>query len=128
VNDVSEVAAPDLVQVRIDWANIEAAQPLHVNQALGQLGSPGSDGLPDGVYLTMGIIPPPPLVDANPEDQARIIERIKAEGVKVNVAGQFHMSRRMVGDLITLLQTTAAKYDAAVEQQQRASGTQGQQA
>jgi hypothetical protein len=127
VNDVSEAAVPDLVQVRVAWTAIEAAQPLHVNQALGQLGPPGADGVPDGIYLTMGVIPPPALISTDPEAQARLLEQIRAEGVKVNIVGQFHMTRQMLTDLITLLQTTADKYDAAVGQQHEAARTGGQQ-
>lgn len=124
---MSEVAAPELVQVQVSWANVATAQALHVNQALGQVGPPASDGLPDGVYITMGIVPPPPLIDSAPQDQAEMLERIKAEGLKVNILGQFHLSRQVLADLIGVLQSTAAKYDAAVEQHKKAAGAGGQQ-
>jgi hypothetical protein len=109
--------APELVRVRVNWTGTEDAQPVHVNQALGQVGPQGADGLPDGIYVTMGVVPPPALLDEiQPEDRNRLLERLRTEGVKANVVGQFHMSRQMLGDLITTLQITAAKYDEAIQQ------------
>lgn len=118
-------ATPEVLQVRIDWSAVEAARPCHVNQAMGQVGPPGSDGMPDGIFLTMGIVPPPPLMHAQPDIQAQQVERLKVEGVKVNVLGQFHMSRQVLRELITVLQETAAKYDVAVEQAHRDTGQNG---
>jgi hypothetical protein len=115
VENVGNVT-PELVKARLDWSAVENAHAPHATQAIAQVGSPGSDGMPDGIYLTMGSIPPPVLIDGEPEVQAKLIERLRAEGVKVNVLGQFHMSRQMLKDLIVILQQTAAKYDAAVLQ------------
>lgn len=55
-------------------------------------------------------------MDADDGFRQQLIEKLTRDGVKVNVLGQYHISRRMLGDLITLLQATAVKYDAAVEQ------------
>jgi hypothetical protein len=81
--------------------------------------------MPDGIFLTMGIVPPPPLMDGQPDTQAQRVERLKAEGVKVNVLGQFHMTRPMLKDLIAVLQETAARYDAAVEHAAQDAGQNG---
>lgn len=123
VNEVSKVA-PELIQVRVKWAETGDARPVHVNQALGQVGPPGSDGLPDGIYVTMGVVPPPPLSDENPDDRDQLLAKLRTEGITVNIAGQFHMSRQMLGDLMTLLQTTADKYDAVLAQAKTGAGGQ----
>ena len=112
---MSEVTQ-ETIQVRVNWSGIESAQAIHANQALGQVGPQGSDGLPDGIYITMGSVPPPALMDGDDDTRRHLIEKLTREGVKVNVLGQYHISRRMLGDLITLLQTTAANYDAAMQQ------------
>jgi type III secretory pathway component EscU len=112
VEELSEIT-PEQVKIRLDWSGAETAHAQHVNQALAQVGSPGSDGAPDGIYITMGNAPPPAIIDGGDDARAQI-ERLRAEGLKVNVLGQFHMSRRMLDDLIAVLQATAVKYDAVV--------------
>ena len=116
---------PHLVKVRIDWSEAETAQAPHANQALAQIGAPGSDGMPDGIYVTMGSVAPPPLLDDDEEARDRLLERLTTRGVKVNVVCQFHMSRQMLDDLIGVLQTTAAKYDAVRQSQQGPAREQG---
>lgn len=112
---MSEIA-PEVVQVRMDWSATEAAQAYHVNQALGQVGPPGSDGMPDGIYVTMGSVAPPPLLDGDDDVREQLLERLKTSGARVNVVCQFHMTRQMLDDLVAVLQTTGAKYDAAAHQ------------
>lgn len=112
---MSEVA-PQLVKIRIDWSEAENAQASHVNQAIGQVGPPGSDGMPDGIYVTVGSVAPPPLLEGDDDVRDQLLEKLRTRGAKVNVVSQFHMSRRMLDDLIAVLQTTAAKYDAAAQQ------------
>ncbi len=43
VTDVSN-AVPELVDVRVNWSGVEDAPAQHVNQVLGQVGPPGTDG------------------------------------------------------------------------------------
>jgi hypothetical protein len=112
VTDVTE-AGVQLVSVRLDWSEIESAHAEHVNQILGQVGPPGPDGMPDGIYVTMGSAPPPPLIEGDAAKD-RLLEKYATNGVKVNVLGQFHMSHAMLVDFIQVLQTTAEKYDEAV--------------
>jgi hypothetical protein len=113
VTDVTE-ASVQLVSVPLDWSDAESARAGHVNQALGQLGPPGSDGLPDGIYVSVGVVPPPLLIEGDPA-RSKLLEKYTTGGVKVNVVGQFHMSRAMLNDFIQMLQTTAINYDAAVK-------------
>ncbi len=109
-------ATPQQVKVRLDWSAAETAQAQHVNQALAQPGSPGSDGMPDGIYVTLGSVSPPAILDDGDADaRDRLIAKLIRSGAKVNVAGQFHMSRRMLDDFIRVLQETAAKHDAAAQ-------------
>jgi hypothetical protein len=108
--------APTLVKVRVDWSEVENARAYHVTQAIGQVGPPGSDGMPDGIYVTLGTIAPPALLDGDAEAVSQALERLTSRGAKVNVVSQVHMSRQMLNDFIGVLQATAAKYDAAVDQ------------
>lgn len=120
---MSEVA-PQMVQVRIDWSEAENAQATHVNQAIAQVGPQGSDGMPDGIYVTMGSVAPPPLLDEDGDARDRLLEKLTTRGAKVTVVSQFHMSRRMLDDFIAVLQTTASKYDAAAQQAAQGPVTQ----
>ena len=113
MTDVTEASAQQ-VSVSLDWSDAESARAGHVNQALGQLGPPGPDGLPDGIYITVGVVPPPPLIEGDPA-RGRLLEKYTTAGVKVNLVGQFHMSRAMLNDFIRILHTTAANYDTAVK-------------
>jgi len=105
-------ATQQVVQVRLDWGAVETAQPLHANQVIAQVGPQGSDGQPDGLYISFGSAPPPVLMDEAAQREAAL-ERLREVGVKVNVLTQVHITRQLLGDLIGLLQTTAEKYDAA---------------
>ncbi len=109
-------APGDPVRLRLVWDDAESAQPLHANQALAQLGGALAGGKPDGILLTFGHAPTPTLMaDRDPEGTQQRIEQLAATGLKVNVLGQFHFSRALLDELITLLQETAAKYDQAEE-------------
>jgi hypothetical protein len=115
-----------MIKLRANWSGVESAQPVHANQAIGQVGPQGSDGLPDGIYITMGSAAPPPLMDGDDAARARLIEKLTTEGLTVNVLGQYHVSRRMLDDFIAVLQSTAAKYDAVVQEAARnLPGAQG---
>jgi hypothetical protein len=105
-------ATQQVVQVRLDWDAVEMAQPLHANQAIAQVGPQGSDGQPDGLYISFGSAPPPVLMDEAQREAT--LDRLREVGVKVNVLTQVHVTRQLLGDLIELLQTAAEKYDAAV--------------
>jgi hypothetical protein len=104
-------ATRQVMQVRLDWGAVEAAQPLHANQVIAQVGLQGSDGQPDGLYISFGSAPPPVFADETAQREA-VIDRLREVGIKVNVLAQVHVTRQLLGDLIGLLQTTAEKYDA----------------
>jgi hypothetical protein len=89
--EVNEVA-PEQIRVRVDWSAVETGQPQHVNQALASLGPPGTDGMPDGVYVAVGTVLPLPLVDDDAEVRERLVEKLRSSGAKVNIAGSFHMT------------------------------------
>jgi hypothetical protein len=109
------VTVPTQVRVRLDWSQTASAAAQHANQVLAQVGTPGGDGLPDGIYITLGSAPPPPVLDDDPQRDEFVKQLIEA-GVRVNVLGQFHISRQLLSDLISVLQVTAEKYDAALRQ------------
>jgi hypothetical protein len=99
-----------VMQVRLDWGAVETAQPLHANQVIAQVGPQGSDGQPDGLYISFGSAPPPVLMDDTAQREAAL-DRLREVGVKVNVLTQVHITRQLLGDLVGLLQTAAEKYD-----------------
>jgi hypothetical protein len=101
--------------VAVDWSDAANAPTQHVNQFAGVIGPPTQSGVPDGVYLVMGIAPPPVIVGPDTEARRRVIEELRASGLKVTAYGRFHMSRERLGEIINVLQTTAAQYDLAVE-------------
>ena len=109
------MTTPTQIKARLDWSQTASATAQHANQVLAQVGNPGSDGLPDGIFITLGSAPPPPFMDDDPNSE-RLLEELVANGVRVNVLGQFHVSRQLLGDLINVLQVTATKYDEAVRQ------------
>jgi hypothetical protein len=115
VSDVTE-ATIEQVRIRLDWSAAQQAQPLHANQAVAQVGSPGSDGAPDGIYITFGSAPAPVLMQGDEASHKAEIEKLVAAGVVVNVLGQFHITRQMLDDVIKILQETAEKYDTADKQ------------
>jgi hypothetical protein len=118
VDNTSEVVSPQVsesvppIEVRLDWSDAAAVEPRHINQVVAQLGNPAPDGVPDGVYVAFGDVPPPVVVDD--EDRRRLIERLQGSDIKVTVQGRFHMSRGLLDALIRVLQTTAGQYDTAV--------------
>jgi hypothetical protein len=120
VEDVTQ-AAPEPVNVRVDWSEAARVEVQHVNQAMGQVG-PATAGVPDGIYLTLASIFPPPIV--TPEDHARAMVELKDTGIQAIPAGRFHMSRELAQEVIHVLQFTVAQYDAAV-QAARPSGEHG---
>jgi hypothetical protein len=109
------VTVPTQVKARLDWSQASSATALHANQVMAQVGNPGSDGMPDGIFVTFGSASPPALFDDDPRHE-EVLRRLIEAGVPVNVLGQFHVSRQMLRDLIAVLQVTADKYDAALRQ------------
>jgi hypothetical protein len=118
---------PVSVNVRLDWSDLDPVEPRHVNQAVVQLGPPSPDGIPEGIYLALGIALPPGsavgLNEADPQTQRRIIDELEANPVKVAVHGRYHISRTFLDSVINLLQKAADQVDAAT--QAAAPGAQG---
>jgi hypothetical protein len=109
----ASVAVPDQVLVRVDWSEAEACPVAHSNQILGQLGAPSARGVPDGIYLAFGNVPPPVVVGDEEQRAARVAE-LQGSTVKVAVQARIQISREVLADVIRVLQTTADQYDAAI--------------
>jgi hypothetical protein len=105
-----------LVAVRVDWTEVNALDPRHINQLAVQLGSPTPDGIPDGVYLAVGALTPPILQVSDAETARKLADELKGTSLTVVAHGRFHMSRGLVDVLIRLLQVVAEQYDSLVEQ------------
>lgn len=124
MDNTREVAPPQVkvtpqqVSVVLDWSNADTVQPQHINQVMGQIGNPTPDGIPDGVYVGLGSVPPPIILGRDEQAQRQAMESLQLSPVKITVHGRFHMSRGMLDAIIHVLQTTAAQYDAAVEARQ----------
>jgi hypothetical protein len=101
-----------------------AAPAQHVNQALGQLGTPVK-GMPDGIYLLLGVVEPPIMPDE--ESRARVVDELKASGAKVAAIQRFHFSRQFAEEIIRVLSDSLALYDAAAAAADGEAGVAGQQ-
>jgi hypothetical protein len=108
----ANVAVPEQVPMRLDWSDIENHASFHVNQLIAQIGPPSSNGVPDGFYLAMGSITPPVILGDDDERIARIAE-LAGSVLKVDVHARIHVSREVLGDMITVLQRAADQYDDA---------------
>jgi hypothetical protein len=115
VEDVSQEEVPQHVTVTLNWDDAVDVPAEHVNQFLGQVGPPAANGIPDGVYVTLGSVVPPVILANDGEARMRAIEALRTGLTKVRVHGRFHMSRDLLDDVIRVLQITAATYDAAVK-------------
>jgi hypothetical protein len=108
--------APVAVNVRLDWSDLDAVEPRHINQAVVQLGPPSPDGTPDGIYLGFGTALPPVAVlglnEADPPTQHRILGELQANPVKVAIHGRFHLNRSFLDAVMQVLQNAAKQYDA----------------
>ena len=119
--DLSEAEAPAAIQLLQDWSATADVTVQHVNQALAQIGLPSQDGVPDGIYLSLGSSEPP-LVFGSEEERQQALETLGT--IKITVHGRFHISRGRLNDLIRVLQTTAEQYDRIVDS---LAGTQDQE-
>jgi hypothetical protein len=111
VPELSEVKTPPVVLLPQDWGGVADVPVQHVNQALAQIGLPSQDGIPDGIYLSLGSSEPP-IAIGNEEERRRTLEALGA--IKITVHGRFHVSRGQLGDLIDVLRTVATQYDGIV--------------
>jgi hypothetical protein len=109
------------IAITLDWSAATDIEPRHVNQVLAQLGNPGQDGVPDGIYLALGSVAPPIIQGNDDETRQRAVEAL-GDSIGVSVQGRYHMSRGSVDVVIKILQTVADQYDAVVR---RAEGTEG---
>ena len=113
---IPEVGNLPLVAVTLDWQDAAEVEPLHVNQLMAQMGVPAPNGVPDGIYITLGRVLPPLAGGPDEESQRKALESLQGSTVKVGVQGRFHISRAHVDSFIRVLQEMADRYDAAVGQ------------
>jgi len=104
------------VAVDLDWQAAAAVEPLHVNQVMVQMGVPAPNGVPDGIYITLGRVLPPLVGGPDEESQRKALEQLQGSTVQVGVQGRFLVSRALLDSFIQVLQDMAAKYDATVPQ------------
>jgi len=109
-----------MVPIGVDWTEVNALDARHINQLAIQLGAPTPDGIPDGVYLSVGSITPPIIQAPDAESARRLAQELQGTSLKVVAQGRFHLNRSLVDVLIKLLQTTADQYDNAVRQAEAA--------
>jgi hypothetical protein len=115
VEDDPSEGAPLQFSINVDWSEVDATPTQHVNQLVGQLGPPLEGGIPDGIYLAFGSIPPPLILGRDNEERRKVAEELSGRSVKVTVHGRFHMSREVLDSIVNVLQTTARQYDATVQ-------------
>lgn len=108
------VASPQQIMVELDWGEAEETSAQHVNQVLAQLGPPSSMGVPDGIYVALGTVSPPVIPPDDDRREARVAE-LAGSVLRVAVHTRIHLSREALRDVIDVLQTTAAQYDASVD-------------
>ncbi len=111
----SEDTDPGSVAIEADWSVAQTTPVLLANQFVVQLGVETSSlkhPVPDGVYLIVGEVAPPVLV-GSPERQREQAERLQGR-IPIQVHGRFFMTRERLGELITLLEETRMRFDAAV--------------
>jgi hypothetical protein len=128
VEDTSEAAPPQSgtplpqTSVNLDWGEVAALEPSHVNQVMTQVGNPGPDGTPDGIYVGLGHVSPPIVPPGTSVEQAA--EELRGSNVPVKALGRYHMSRAMVGvdKLIGDLRRVAEQYDALADKPVRGQG------
>lgn len=104
---------PEQVPMGLDWSDIETYPTSHVNQLIAQIGPPSSNGVPDGLYIGLGSVAPPVVLGSEEQRIARIAE-LTGSILKVAVHTRIHVSREVLGDIITALQKAAEQYDASL--------------
>ena len=107
------MAVPEQVPMRLDWNDIENHPSFHVNQLIAQIGPPSSNGVPDGFYLAMGSVTPPVILGDDDDQRMARIAELAGGVLTVDVHARIHVSREVLGDIITVLQRVADQYDAA---------------
>jgi len=94
---------------RLSWDQAEDLRPQFANQFVSQLGGKvGGSNLPEGIFLTFGVVAPPIIV-GDPEEQ---LQRLKGV-VKVQPVVKLLLTREHLGELLQLLETTARQFDEA---------------
>jgi hypothetical protein len=91
------------------WPDVQELPVLSANQFLSQL-SPGPNGLPEEMLLTIGYAAPPVLL-GTPEEQQMTLRALGAVPVRAHV--RVAINRVRLQEVIQMLQTTAETWDNA---------------
>jgi hypothetical protein len=103
---------PEVLKVPVRW-NLESVPTLFANQFLVTLGPPTSAGVPDGIYLVLGTVAPPPVMGDTPEDRKASATAAARAGVTAEIHGRYFLTRGRLDEVIRALETIRAKYDEA---------------
>jgi hypothetical protein len=102
---VSELSAT----FRLSWDQAQDLRPQFANQFVTQVGGKvGGSNLPEGIFLTFGVVAPPIIVGDHKEQ----FERLKGV-VEVQPVVKLLLTREHLGELLQLLETAARQFDEA---------------
>jgi hypothetical protein len=90
------------IKVPMVWVGLEELPVLAANQVLVQIDQ-------DQLYLTLGVAISPPLVGSDRDELRMQAEQIKY--VAARAVSRVAISRRHLGELIDVLQRSAANFD-----------------
>lgn len=99
------------VETRAMWADVSTVPVRVATHFAANAGMTSADGVPDGIYLTLGHVQFPLLVGSRDEVAKRL-----AEGLTVSIEGRFLLTRSRLKELIEVLNNVADQYDGLVEQ------------
>ena len=87
--------------------------PQYVNQIATQVGpAAGPNGVPDGIYITVGVATLPIIV-GSPEEVS--LELSALNPLRVEVVGRYVVSRERAAEFRDLLDTAIKQYDTTAE-------------
>jgi hypothetical protein len=102
--------------IQTEWGDLDAVPVQVANQFAAGVGVPVADGVPDGVYLTMGHLGLPILLGT----PAEVRSQIEAKGrLTVVVQGRFFLTRARLDELIGVLTKAADQFDSISDQATR---------
>jgi hypothetical protein len=110
---VDAQSAPAIISVGLRWPDRTNA-PLAANQFLAQI-SPGPNGVPEAVLLSVGHVSPPVLLASTPDDLAKLAKAVRE--LPIVELGQFSISRARAEELMNLLKVILDRWDAVATEE-----------
>jgi hypothetical protein len=108
MTDVTEAPNEQMVNISVRWPGGTLPPPVPANQFALQF-SPGPDGAPDGVVLSIGYVIIP-LTSGTPEEQRKQVQEL--EGVDITLVGRFLLTRDRAGELSQALSKAVDTWDS----------------